>query len=396
MEMKRRITNGRVYVDGHFENADIVCDDGVIAEISGKNVDEDAESAAAQCKNDGKEEVYDAQGRYVVPGFFDIHCHGAFGYDVNASCRDDFQKMGHFKALHGTTSWLCSILTDTREQTLHSIREARAHMEDHEDCANLEGIHLEGPFLEKEFKGAMPEHLLRKADYGLIAEYQEAANGNIRYITVAPLVEGVPELIPQMAGLGIVVAIGHSGADYDTAMNCIQAGAKCATHTFNAMRLLHQHEPAILGACLESDIYCEAICDGLHLHPGTIRLLLKVKGFDRVIAVTDSIMAAGLPDGRYKLGVNDIIVKNTDARLANADTRAGSTLTMDRALRNIIRFTGRPLEDVLPLLTINPARAIGTDDRIGSLEKGKEADIVILDDEYQVKDTMVKGRWITK
>ena len=211
--------------------------------------------------------------------------------------------------------------------------------------ANLLGIHLEGPFLSSEYKGAMPEYLLQKANLPLLKEYQQRAEGAIRYITVSPEVEGIPDMIPEIRKLGITVAIGHSGADYETSWDAIRKGAQSCTHTFNAMKLLHQHFPAIMGAALESDIYCEAICDGRHLHPGTVRLLLKVKGLDRVVAITDSIMAAGLPDGKYKLGVNDVVVEDGDAKLAENGVRAGSTLTQNVALKNLLKFTGKSLEE---------------------------------------------------
>ena len=209
---------------------------------------------------------------------------------------------------------------------------------------------------------------------------------------MSPEVEGVLEMIPALKELGITVAIGHSGADYDTAMAAIRAGAAACTHTFNAMALLHQHRPAILGAALESDIYCEMICDGLHLHPGIVRLLWKTKGGGRLVAITDSIMAAGLPDGYYHLGVNQVVVENGDAKLVSDGTRAGSTLTQDRALRNILAFTGLPLEDVLPVLTENPAKLIGVYDRKGSIEDGKDADLVVLDDHAQITEVFLRGR----
>ena len=193
---------------------------------------------------------------------------------------------------------------------------------------------------------------------------------------------------------GIGQCIGHSGADYDTSMEAIRRGARCVTHTFNAMRLFHQHQPAIMGAALESDCWCEAICDGRHLHPGTVRMLLKCKGWDRVIAITDSIMAAGLPDGNYKLGVNDVVVRDGDAVLASNGVRAGSTLTLAQALRNIVAFTDHPVQDVIPLMTANPAKALRMDDRKGSIEVGKDADMVLLDDALNVVMTVGLGRVI--
>ena len=360
------IINGQVYVGRRFQRKTISVSAGKI-----RLMDPDVQVSG---------DVIDVSGRKVVPGFIDIHTHGAVGVDVNGADADGLKKIGAFFAKNGTTSWLASILTDTEEQTCHAISQCLAYQRAPYMGAQLLGIHLEGPFLASEFKGAMPEHLLKKGSL------------NVRYITVSPEVEGVLEMIPALKELGITVAIGHSGADYDTAMAAIRAGAAACTHTFNAMALLHQHRPAILGAALESDIYCEMICDGLHLHPGIVRLLWKTKGGGRLVAITDSIMAAGLPDGYYHLGVNQVVVENGDAKLVSDGTRAGSTLTQDRALRNILAFTGLPLEDVLPVLTENPAKLIGVYDRKGSIEDGKDADLVVLDDHAQITEVFLRGR----
>lgn len=377
--MKILLKGGQVYRNHRFEDADLLMEDGVIKRIGKNLAAEDAE-------------VLSMEGKKLVPGFIDIHTHGSAGVDVNAATRDDFEKICKFQASQGTTSFLGSVLTDTREQTLWCIDQYNQWKAMKHEGATLMGIHLEGPFLASEYKGAMPEHLLQKPNMELLKEYQQAAGGDIRYITVSPEVEGIPEFIPDMKSLGIVVAIGHSGADYETAMKAIKNGAAAATHTGNAMKLLHQHFPAIWGAVLEDDeVYCEVICDGRHLHPGTVRLILKTKGYDRVVAITDSIMAAGLPDGRYKLGVNDVVVVDGDAKLADTGVRAGSTLTTGKALENLLAFTGRPLEDVLPLLTENPARLLGLEDRIGFLEEGRDADVVALDEADHVADTFAKG-----
>ena len=374
----RYITGGQVYVDRSFQQKTVAMEEGKLrllppdAPVSG--------------------EVYDAAGKKVVPGFIDIHTHGAVGVDVNGATAADLEKIGTFFAGNGTTAWLASVLTDAEEQTRWCIDQYREWKKEAREGAELLGIHLEGPFLAPAYKGAMPEHLLRQGDAGLLRSYQEQAEGGIRYLTVSPEVEGTVDMIPAARELGIVTAIGHSGADYDTAMSAIAAGAHAATHTFNAMLLLHQHRPAILGAVLESDVYCEAICDGRHLHPGIVRLLLKVKGLDRVVAITDSIMAAGLPDGKYHLGVNEVVVEDGDAKLASDGTRAGSTLTQDTALLNLLAFTGRRIEEILPLLTENPAKLAGVFDRKGSIADGKDADIVVLDGENHVEQVFVKGR----
>ena len=211
-------------------------------------------------------------------------------------------------------------------------------------------------------------------------------------MTVSPEVAGVPELISSLAN-DVVIAIGHSGCTYDQASDAIKRGAKSCTHTFNAMRLFHQHEPAIMGAALESDIYCEAICDGLHLHPGAVRLLLKCKGWDRVVAITDSIMAAGLPDGQYKLGVNDVTVRNGDATLTSTGVRAGSTLTQQRALKNLLAFTGAPIQQVIRLLSANPARLLGLQTK-AQIAPGMDANMILVRSDGSVVHTVVGGRLV--
>ena len=372
------IVNGQVYLDGHFQEAIVAMEDEKLhllppdAPVSG--------------------EVYDAAGKTVVPGFIDIHTHGAVGVDVNGAAPEDLDKIAQFFAGNGTTSWLCSVLTDTEAQTRWCIDQCKAYQSQEGGGAELLGIHLEGPFLASAYKGAMPEHLLRKGEPALLRSYQEQAEGCIRYLTASPEVEGVLDLIPAARELGIVTAIGHSGADYETAMAAIATGAAAATHTFNAMQLLHQHRPAILGAVLESDVYCEAICDGRHLHPGIVRLLLKTKGLNRIVAITDSIMAAGLPDGNYHLGVNEVVVEEGDAKLASDGTRAGSTLTQNTALKNLLAWTERPLEELLPLLTENPAHLIGVWDRKGSIAEGKDADLKVLDGHLNVEAVFLRGR----
>ena len=367
--------NGRVYTGGKFVRRDVLALDGAIAPW-------DAPVPPGR-------RTVDLVGRMLVPGFLDIHTHGGGGVDVNAADGEGFARISRFFAAQGTTGWLCSILTDTEEQTLRAIGYARAAMDGPTVGAKLLGIHLEGPFLAKEYKGAMPESLLRPGDAALFRRYQQAAGGAVRYMTVAPEVPGVVDMIREIAG-EVTIAIGHSGADYETAIAAIDAGAKAATHTFNAMGLFHQHRPAIMGAVLERDVVCEAICDGRHLHPGTVRMLLACKGWDKVAAITDSIQAAGLPDGHYKLGVNDVVVRDGDAVLADTGVRAGSTLTTGQALRNLVRFTGQGPERVLPLLTENPARLIGLTAK-GAIAPGMDADMVVLDDDLNVRATYVGG-----
>lgn len=381
--MKILLKNAQTYVGHVFQKKDILISDGKIGRIEECGV----------LSSEGYDRVIDCEGKKAVPGFIDVHTHGAAGIDVNAATAEGLETIARFFASQGTTSCLVSILTDTPEQTLWCIDEYNKWKTLEHKGAEIIGIHLEGPFLASEYKGAMPEHLLKKApDLELVKRYQDAASGAVRYMTISPELEGMPEFIRDVSGLGIKVAIGHSGASYERAMEAIQSGAVAGTHVGNAMKLLHQHFPAIFGAVLESDVYCEMICDGLHLHPGTVRILLKAKGLERAVAITDSIMAAGLPDGEYKLGVNDVVVVDGDAKLKEGGVRAGSTLTLAQAYRNLLKFTGRTEEEILPVLTKNPSEMLGVYNELGSIEEGKAADILIMDADRQICTTIVRGR----
>lgn len=375
------ITGGEVFVDRSFQNVAVAVEDGKIRLVQPDAVPADAD-------------VFCADGCKVVPGFIDTHTHGAVGVDVNGATAEDLEKISCFMASKGTTAWQCSILTDTQEQTEWCIEQFNRHAEMEQNGADLVGIHLEGPFLAKEYKGAMPEHLLQKNNVPLVRHYQELAKGKINYITISPELDGVQDMIPALREMGIVVGIGHSGATYAQAMSAIAQGATVGTHVGNAMRLFHQHEPAIFGAIMETDTYCETICDGRHLVPGSVRMYFKCKGPDRIVAITDSIMAAGLPDGNYHLGVNDVVVVDGDAKLASDGTRAGSTLTQDVALKNMVKWLPYPLEVILPTLSENPAKEMGLFDRKGSIADGKDADLVLLDKENNVVHVFARGKQV--
>lgn len=367
------VKNARILTDEGVRPGALLCMDGIIESVGRVSQPEGAE-------------VIDAKGALLAPGFLDLHTHGAVNVDVNDADPDGLVRIGRFFAAHGVTGWLCSILTDTEEQTLRCIAAAKEAMKD-TTGARLLGIHLEGPSLSPNYAGAMPRHLLCNGNAALIRRYQEAADGAIRSMTIAPELPGALDAIRELSG-EMVISLGHSEATYDEAVAAIDAGAKCITHTFNAMRLFHQHEPALMGAALERDVYCEAICDGRHLHPGSVRMLLAVKGYGRVVPVTDSIMATGLPDGDYRLGVNEITVTEGDAMLKGKNVRAGSTLTADRALKNLMRFTGEPIEKLLPMMSRTPAELLGMP-QLGTIRPGCEANFILLDESATVLETYI-------
>ncbi len=376
------IKNGLSAVNGQLLKLDIEMTDGVITAMD------------TNLNHEGAV-IINAVGMTVLPGIIETHTHGANNIDINNVSEQLLNELSNFYACHGVTAFLATTLTDTKEKLGECAKLLGNCTKKEQTGAKLIGIHMEGPFLCEEYKGAMPSELLQPASLEDFLFYQQLANGAIKIMTISPEVEGALDFIKAASETGVILSMGHTGIEYAVAKQAICNGIKCSTHTMNAMRHIHQHEPGVVGAALDSDIYSEVICDGLHVHPGNIRIMLKAKGWDKVIAVTDSISAAGLPDGKgYKLGVNDIIVINGDARLADGSTRAGSTLTSDKALRNLIEFTGEPIEKVIELMSKNQANLIGIFDKKGSLEVGKDADITIWDSKYNLLYTIVNGKII--
>ncbi|WP_273327367.1 N-acetylglucosamine-6-phosphate deacetylase [Vallitalea guaymasensis] len=372
------IKNGNVLVEGKISTKDVFIKEGKIKDFNVEGVHDN--------------QIIDAEEMYVLPGFIDVHTHGGNGIDTNLADEKELKDLSGFFASKGVTGYLPTLLTDTHEKTCEVVEIIGNVMEKQESGSKILGIHLEGPFLSHEFKGAMPDDLIVDSSIEKFMEYEKKSNDNIKTITVAAENPGVLGLIRYAVSKEVVVSLGHTGATYEDCMMCIEEGANRITHTFNGMRQLHQHYPSILGAALESDAYCEAIVDGLHLHPAIVRLMIKTKGIDKVIGITDSVMATGLPDGKYKLGVNDIIVVDGDARLVHGDSRAGSTLTMNKALKNLMEFTRLPIEECIKMITINPAKMLNIDNDKGSLDIDKDADIVIMNKNYDVIYTIVEGR----
>lgn len=370
--MELLIKNANAFINGKFINTDIFVKDGVISSFQ---------------RPDNECTEVDFGGAYLVPGFIDIHTHGAVGADVNSAGADDFGKLSRFFTSKGTTSFLASVLTDSKENTMSVLSRISAFMNSEYEGAELLGAHLEGPFLSPEKKGAMPEQYLKEGDSALLEKYLKT--GIVKYITVAPEIKGVPELIEMFKG-DLPFALGHSAADYETTIMAVKSGAVASTHTFNAMQGIDRTEPYVLGAVLEADIYNELIADGHHVHPSNIRMLYKLKGNKKIIAITDSIEAAGMPDGEYKLGANKVDVANGEAFLSGTKTRAGSVLTMDNAIKNLIKYLDISLEKALPMLTENPADLLGL--KKGYIKIGYDADFTVLDKDLNVINTIIKGK----
>jgi len=338
----------------------------------------------------------DASGKIVAPGFIDIHIHGGGGRDIMEGSYEAINEIAKFVASHGTTAFLPTTVSASRDDLLNAVRAVKKAIERGTEGAEVLGIHLEGPYINPEKCGAHDAEYVRPPSPDEIKELLEAANRTIKIVTFAPEVKGSKELVKELGKLGIVASIGHSNATYREAMDAINLGVTHAAHTFNEMRSFHHREPGVLGAVLVRDkLTAELISDNIHVHPVAMKLLVRTKGTDKVVLVTDAIQAAGMPDGKYKLGKQSVIVEKGVCRLESGEL-AGSTLTMDEAVRNAMKLVGIPLRTAIKMATINPAVVVSVDKNKGSLEPGKDADIVIIDDEVNVYVTIVKGKVVYK
>lgn len=354
--------NGHALIDGKLIKTDVVANHGRIIEI------------APDVVADEQTEVVDCTNRYILPALVDVHTHGANGYDFNTANLDGMKKIVEFYISHGVGTVFPTVMTDSDEVICRQVALIAQLAKDYPE---VKGIHLEGPFLSQKYCGAMPVEFLQKPSMDKFLTYQKAAEGKIKIVTVAPELPDALAFISEVSDSKVVVSLGHSGADNDTVQKALKAGAKSFTHWGNAMSPLDRHNLNVAGAALLSNAYCEVICDGKHVDKDVLRLLLKTKGIDKVVGITDSIMATGLPDGNYTLGSQKVTVAGGDAKIAGTDTRAGSTLDAYQGLANVVTFTGLPLAEAIKLWTVNPAKLVGLSDRIGTIEVGKDADFIL-------------------
>ncbi len=335
------------------------------------------------------------------PGFVDIHIHGGAGHDVMETDASALPVIERLLAAHGVTGYFPTTVTAPVDQTLSAldrlatameraaIEQAEAGKGATDQRAQPLGIHLEGPFLSHIRRGVHPPGNLLPPTLAMFDRFWQAARGHIRMMTIAPELEGAPEVIAEAARRGVCVSLGHSDADLKAARAGIAAGARHATHAFNAMRPLDHREPGIVGAMLtDSRLSADIIADGVHLDPVIVELFLKAKGPDAAVLITDATAATGMPDGRYRLGTIEVEVKG--GKCLAGGKLAGSVLTMDRAIRNVMQFAHSDLQQALRLATVNPARVVGLHNR-GRLEAGSVADIAVLSPSGEVRNTIVHG-----
>jgi len=329
---------------------------------------------------------------WISPGLIDVHLHGAMGHEVMDADVDGLREMARHQALCGVTGFMPATLTAPIDKVcgaVDSVKRAAALPLD----STVLGVHLEGPFVSMKRKGAQDPKYIKEVNRADLDRLYAATSGLTTIITVAPEVGDNMSFIPEMAGRGWVVSMGHSDGTWEQGMQAVRAGVSHATHLFNAWREFQHREPGCIGAALDSNaVYAELISDGIHVHPSFLRLAIARKGKDRICLVTDSLGVSGLPDGTYRWGELEIVLKGREVRLSDTGVLAGSILHLNQGVRNIIEWTGLEVWEVVAMASLNPARNLGLDGRIGSIAEGKRADIAVFDKEFGVIETWLGGR----
>ena len=381
-----KIINGSVFLeDGKFDEVDVVCKDGLISGI-GQDITSSSDT-----------EIFDASDCYVIPGLCDIHLHGCMSFDACDGTKEALAAMAKYEASVGVTSILPTTMTYP-EETLTTIAKAvadyRKYDNDTEGFATIHGINMEGPFISPEKKGAQNPKYIQNPDYDMFHRINVASGNSVRLCDIAPETEGAMEFIEKANG-ETRISLAHTTADYDTCKEAFRRGAKHLTHLFNAMPAFTHRAPGPIGAAAENEnVTPELICDGIHVYPAAVNLMYKVFGADRLIMISDSMRATGLPDGEYELGGQPVIVKGRRATLHDG-TIAGSATNLFDCMMTAVKEMNIPLADAILCASRNPAKAIGVYDTVGSITIGKQADFVIINkSDLSIKKVIVRGKYV--
>jgi N-acetylglucosamine-6-phosphate deacetylase len=375
-----------------IQNPLVFIEDGVISSISSRAEKELPQHAELV---DLAKDFPDA---VLAPGFVDIHMHGGAGLDVMRASSSELPHLNQFLANHGVTGYFPTTVAAPLDQTCAALERLADTIEAAQNSSSSDGtvealplgIHLEGPFLSHQRRGVHPPEYLVEPTLQVFERLWQAARGHVRMMTIAPELPGALEVIAEAARRKVLVSIGHSDATLEAASDGVKAGARHATHTFNAMRPLDHREPGILAEVLtDNQLTADIIVDGIHVAPEVVQLFLRAKGIDRAVLITDATAAAGMPDGTYQLGPLQVEVKN--GRCTMDGKLAGSVLTMDLAVRNLTQFAGWSLQDAVRAATLNPSSAANLG-RHGQITAGAEANLIVLSPQGKVLRTFVRGR----
>ena len=387
--MKTAFTATRLYTPiDEIQNPVLVIEDGHVSDVYSRTTKEVPPNVA----------LVDFGDAVLAPGFVDIHIHGGAGLDVMRASLSELPRLGKFLTIHGVTGYFATTVAAPLDATCtalgrlaDAIEGTASSTDDDPVQARPLGIHLEGPFLSHKRRGVHPPENLVAPTVEVFERLWQAARGHVKILTIAPEVPDAMDVIAEAAKRKVCVSIGHSDAEMPVARAAVRAGARHATHTFNAMRPLDHREPGIIGEVLSNDqLSADIIADGIHVDPAVVKVFLRAKGPGRAVLITDAISATGMPDGRYQLGPIEVDVK--DGKCTSGGSLAGSVLTMDRAVRNVTKFSDWSLRDAVRAATLNAAKAVGLADRHGVLARGAEANFTVMNSSGEVLKTIVRGR----
>jgi N-acetylglucosamine-6-phosphate deacetylase len=376
--MPYAIENGEVYKPSKMPEGTVVIVDGnKVVFISPK-----------KARYPNNTEIIDASDKIVTPGFIDMHIHGCAGFDVTDGKHGFLEEMSKFLTEHGVTSFLPTVVSTTKRRIIRAIENVREAQK--KKGANVLGLYLEGPYLNVERAGAQNPQYIKDPNLTEVKEILDIARETVKVVALAPEKVNAIEVIKELKKRGIVASAAHTNATYNEMLVAIEAGLSHITHVFNAMRGFNGQEIGAVGAALlHEELTTELIADGVHVHPSAIRMLVKMKGYDKVVLISDAISPTGLPDGKYELGGLEILVKNGISTLRSG-VLAGSTLTLDRAVKNVITLANVPVSEAIKMATLNPARVLRLKTK-GEIKAGADADIAILDRDFNVQSVMICG-----
>lgn len=375
----RIVTNGREIKDG------LVIVSGEAIEYAG---------SAGDYKQVLPERVQQAGGGIICPGFVDMHMHGIAGADTMDGTPEALQTISRTLAGYGVTSFLATTMTAAYDELEKAIRNVVETSRRGLDGAEVIGIHLEGPWINPRYKGAQQEEKITTPRLEDVRRLYELAEGMLRVVTIAPERAGALDAVRWLSERGVIVSAGHTGASFAEAQTAVESGVRHFTHCFNAMSGLHHREPGVVGAAMyHESLSTELIADGVHVHPAVMRILYRIKSAARLALVSDSMRAAALGQGVYELGGQEVHVTEKEAQLADG-TLAGSILTLNRAVRNMVSLSGVPLAEAVAMASETPAAILGAGERKGKLQAGYDADLIVMGEDYQVRATYVRGRLV--